>query len=351
MRTEPGVGVQEREVTVFAVQKHPGGRKVKTLWAVACPVIVVAGAFVLGGGCASTKSQVKEFGRLDVGEGPGATLTRLVELQKQTNPTNTIPAVSPQGSTIKEEKIPTQPAPDSQKPNSAAAAQPQDAPKANNPPVKRNSPPPENPSAALSTLPPVASLAEAKRESLRAVPMDTPSQPPHIKVPSGSPLSATDQNYRLGPEDVIYISVWGNTELTMEVIVRPDGKVSIPLLQDVQAEGLTAGELADVIQLRLRAYINEPSVSVIVKQVNASKFYIVGYVNKPGTYALRGDVTILQAISLAGGFTQFASPRKIRLVRIKGSNQEVRVLNYYRMIDTSGEGNYLLKPGDTIVVP
>lgn len=137
----------------------------------------------------------------------------------------------------------------------------------------------------------------------------------------------------------------------MEVVVRPDGKVSIPLLQDVQAEGLTAGELADVIQLRLRAYINEPSVSVIVKQVNASKFYILGYVNKPGTYPLRGEVTILQAISLAGGFTQFASPRKIRLVRINGSRQEVRMLNYYRMIDKSGEGNYLLKPGDTIVVP
>lgn len=137
----------------------------------------------------------------------------------------------------------------------------------------------------------------------------------------------------------------------MDVVVRPDGKVSIPLVQDVQAEGLTAGELADVIHRRLLAYIKDPSVSIIVKQVNASKFYIVGYVKKPGTYPLRGDVTILQAISLAGGFDVFASPRKIRLVRINGSRQEVRVLNYYRMIDKSGEGNYLLKPGDTLVVP
>jgi polysaccharide export outer membrane protein len=77
----------------------------------------------------------------------------------------------------------------------------------------------------------------------------------------------------------------------------------------------------------------------------------VGYVNKPGTYPLRGDVTILQALSLAGGFTQFASPRKIRLVRNHGKRQEVRVVNYYNLIDKDGKGNYFLQPGDTIVVP
>jgi polysaccharide export outer membrane protein len=168
---------------------------------------------------------------------------------------------------------------------------------------------------------------------------------------SSNLASAADENYRLGPEDVIFVSVWGNKELTMEVVVRPDGKISIPLVQDVQAEGLTAGELADVIQQELLIYIKDPSVTIIVKKINASKFYIVGYVNKPGTYPLRGDLTILQAISLAGGFSQFASPRKIRLVRINGSRQEVRMVNYYRMIDKGGEGNYLLKPGDTLVVP
>jgi polysaccharide export outer membrane protein len=157
--------------------------------------------------------------------------------------------------------------------------------------------------------------------------------------------------YRIGPEDVLRISVWENPELSLDVVVRPDGKISVPLIQDVKAAGLTAGEVAAVIQRNLLAYIKDPAVSVIVLQVNASKFFVIGYVNTPGVFPLRGDVSVLQAISLAGGFTDFASPRKIRLVRNAGHRQEVRVINYYDIIDRGGVGNYLLKPGDTIVVP
>jgi polysaccharide export outer membrane protein len=157
--------------------------------------------------------------------------------------------------------------------------------------------------------------------------------------------------YRIGPEDVLRISVWENPELSLDVVVRPDGMISVPLLQDVKAEGMTAGEVAAVIQRNLLAYIKDPSVSVIVLQVNASKFFVIGYVKTPGVFPLRGDVSVLQAISLAGGFTDFASPRKIRLVRNAGHRQEVRVVNYYDIIDRGGQGNYLLKPGDTIVVP
>lgn len=158
-------------------------------------------------------------------------------------------------------------------------------------------------------------------------------------------------HYRLGPEDVLRISVWGNKELTLDLVVRPDGKISVPLIQDIQAEGLTAAELADVIQQRLLGYIKEPHVSVVVLQVNATKFYVVGEVKKPGTYFLRGDVSVLQALAMAEGFTTFASPRKIRLVRNEGGKQEVRVVNYYDIIGKGGRGNYLLRPGDTIVVP
>jgi polysaccharide export outer membrane protein len=157
--------------------------------------------------------------------------------------------------------------------------------------------------------------------------------------------------YRIGPEDVLRISVWENPELSLDVVVRPDGKISVPLIQDVKAAGLTAAEVAAVIQRNLLAYIQDPTVSVIVMQVNASKFFVIGYVKSPGVFPLRGDVSVLQAISLAGGFTDFASPRKIRLVRNAGHRQEVRVINYYDIIDRGGEGNYLLKPGDTIVVP
>lgn len=119
----------------------------------------------------------------------------------------------------------------------------------------------------------------------------------------------------------------------------------------MQAEGLTAEELAGVIQRKLVAYVKDPQVSVVVTQVNAPKIYVIGNVSRPGTYPLRGNMTILQALSLAGGFNEFAGRRGIRLVRGVGSKQEVRRINYYDVIDRGGESNYLLMPGDTIVVP
>jgi polysaccharide export outer membrane protein len=155
----------------------------------------------------------------------------------------------------------------------------------------------------------------------------------------------------MGPEDVLRVSVWENKELTLDVVVRPDGKISLPLVQDVQAEGLTAMELAGIIRGKLESFIKDPQVAVIVLQVNAPKVHVIGSVAKPGPYPLRGVTSVLQALSQAGGFTQFASPRSIRLVRGSGLKQEVRKINYYNIIDEGGEGNYLLSPGDTIVVP
>jgi polysaccharide export outer membrane protein len=160
-----------------------------------------------------------------------------------------------------------------------------------------------------------------------------------------------DNAYRLGPEDQLRISVWDNKDLTLDLVVRPDGKISMPLIQDVVAEGLTAAQLAEEIQRKLTSYIVNPEVSVIVLQVNAPKYYLIGYVTRPGTYPLRGDVSVLQALALAGGLTQFASPKKIKLIRAANGRQEVRTINYYDIIEDGGEGNYLLKPGDTIVVP
>lgn len=157
--------------------------------------------------------------------------------------------------------------------------------------------------------------------------------------------------YRIGPEDIIRLSVWGNKELTLDVMVRPDGKISVPLIQDIQAEGLTASELAAGIEQRLQEFIKDPKASIIVLQVNASRFYVVGNVKNPGMFPLRGEISILQALSLAGGFTEFASPRKIRLVRKSQDQQEVRVINYYDVVNKGGVGNYLLRPGDTVVVP
>jgi polysaccharide export outer membrane protein len=164
-------------------------------------------------------------------------------------------------------------------------------------------------------------------------------------------VSQAGQEYRMGPEDQIRVSVWENKELTLDLVVRPDGKISMPLIQDVVAEGQTAADLANTIQQRLLAFIKEPQVSVIVLQVNAPKYFVIGNVTKPGTYSLRSETSILQALALAGGFTQFASSRSIKLIRNTAGKQEVRKVNYNKMIDESGEGNYILKSGDTIVVP
>jgi len=164
------------------------------------------------------------------------------------------------------------------------------------------------------------------------------------------PAVYSGPRYRIGPEDVLHISVWDSRELTIDVVVRPDGKISMPLVQDVQAEGMTAVELSDLLHQRLTSYIKDPQVSVIVTQVNAPKIFVIGNVARPGPYPLRSDMSVLQALSLAGGFTPFASPRSIKVVRNADGGQEVRKVNYYDMID-EGEGNFLMKPGDTIVVP
>lgn len=163
--------------------------------------------------------------------------------------------------------------------------------------------------------------------------------------------SAAGAGYRIGAEDVLQVSVWDNKELTLSVVVRPDGYISLPLIQDVQAEGLTAPELAALIRSKLLQFIKEPQVSVIVTQVNSPKVYVIGNVARPGVYPLRGELSVLQVLSMAGGFTEFASPRGIRIVRGSSAGQEIRKINYNRMIEDGGQGNYLLAPGDTIVVP
>ena len=173
-----------------------------------------------------------------------------------------------------------------------------------------------------------------------------------VKTPPPSQtISQAGPDYRMGPEDVLRVSVWENKELTLDLVVRPDGKISMPLIQDVVAEGQTAMELSSTIHERLLTFIKEPQVSVIVLQINAPKYFVIGNVAKPGTFSLRGETSILQALALAGGFTQFASPRSIKLIRNTAGKQEVRKVNYNKIIDDDGEGNYLLKSGDTVVVP
>jgi polysaccharide export outer membrane protein len=167
-------------------------------------------------------------------------------------------------------------------------------------------------------------------------------------VPSGVPLSS---EYVIGPGDVLQISVWKNESLSRVVPVRPDGKISMPLLHDVQAAGLTAMQLRDKIARALSEFLPNPEVAVSVTEVRSLRVSVLGEVQRPGVLELRGTTTILEAIAMAGGFRDFASPSKIMVIRTDahGRTEKIR-FNYNRAVG-GDEQNLVLKPGDVIVVP
>src|SRR5687768_1396937 len=136
--------------------------------------------------------------------------------------------------------------------------------------------------------------------------------------------------FLLGPEDVLEITVWGNKDLTRVTPIRPDGLISMPIIGDVQAAGLTADALAQRIAERLKQYLaTTPSVSVSVKTINSYSVYVLGEVAKPGKFQLKSYITVLQAISMAGGFTDYAKKNKLQVVRVTENGehrqQEVRI--------------------------
>jgi polysaccharide biosynthesis/export protein len=174
--------------------------------------------------------------------------------------------------------------------------------------------------------------------------------PPQGGTATSSP--APDPNYVIGPQDVLDINVWKETELTRSVPVRPDGKISLPLLNDVQAGGLTPSQLAEQITTSLKKFITDPQVTVIVAQINSQRVYILGETARPGAYPLLPGMTVLQALSSAGGFTLFANVKKIYVLRKEGGKQEKFFFNYKEVVDGKNtDQNIELKAGDQIVVP
>ena len=167
------------------------------------------------------------------------------------------------------------------------------------------------------------------------------------------PATATeDPGYVIGEEDVLSISVWKEPEITRVVPVRPDGKISLPLVNDVQAAGLTPMQLAMVITEKLRKFITEPQVTVIVTAINSRRVYLVGEVARAGAFPMLPNMTVLQALSSAGGFTQFANLKGIYVLRFENGKQVKMPFNYKEVLKGNRpEQNVILKPGDTIVVP
>ena len=165
------------------------------------------------------------------------------------------------------------------------------------------------------------------------------------------------REFLLGPEDVLEVTVWRNQDLSRTVVIRPDGKISLPLIGDVQASGSTSAEVAKKIAARLTEFKENPNVSVSVKEVNSYFIYVLGEVLKPGKYPIKSYATVLQGVSLAGGFTQYASKNKMQVIRTltngNGIESQLRIpVPYNDLVSGKGEiENFSLKSGDTIVVP
>jgi polysaccharide export outer membrane protein len=175
-----------------------------------------------------------------------------------------------------------------------------------------------------------------------------------VAKPPGTAVQANggEEEYKIGPQDVLRIDVWKEAELTRTVPVRPDGKISLPLLNDVQAAGLTASQLSGIISEGLKKYINSPQVTVSVNEINSRRVYVTGEVAHAGAFPLLPNMTVLQALSSSGGFTQFAKVKGIYVLRTEGGKQVKHPFNYKEVLaGRLQEQNIALQPGDVIVVP
>ena len=190
--------------------------------------------------------------------------------------------------------------------------------------------------------------APGKTPSAEAAPKSAPAA---AATPREARIVAEARDYRIGPEDVLDISVWKNPELSRTVPVRPDGKVSLPLVNDIHAAGLTPSGLRDELTRRLAEYVPSPEVAVIVREVHSAKVSVVGAVRTPGRYEVRSPATVLELIALAQGFTDFASRDRIVVLRMNGEEQTRIPFNYRKIADGSEQENFFVQPGDIIVVP
>ncbi|SRR5216683_2726956 len=166
------------------------------------------------------------------------------------------------------------------------------------------------------------------------------------------PPAAALPDYRIGIDDVLDVAVWNVAELQKTVPVRPDGKISLPLVNDVLAAGLTPMELRDQLAKKFAAYVHSPDVSVVVRDIRSLKISVLGEVKTPGRFDLKGPSTVLDALALAGGFTEFASRRKITVLRAAGGTAQRIYFDYDAAVSKGGKRtNMALQPGDIVVVP
>ena len=166
------------------------------------------------------------------------------------------------------------------------------------------------------------------------------------------PPPMDQEEYVIGAADVLVVRVWKNPELSAEVTVRPDGKISVPLLDDIHAVGLTALELKEVITRELAEYVSNPDVTVVVRDVGSKYIFVLGEVARSGPVGAGREVRVLDAIATAGGFGPFADKKRVKIIRRQDGVEVEYRFNYDAYVAGKAPGtNLLLVPGDTIVVP
>jgi polysaccharide export outer membrane protein len=177
--------------------------------------------------------------------------------------------------------------------------------------------------------------------------------PPPTVAAAASNAPTVPADYVIGPDDVLAIVFWRDRDMSAEVVVRPDGLISLPLLNDVQAAGLTPDALRAKVLGEAKRYIEDPTVSVVVKEVRSRKVFITGNVERPGPYVLSGAMTVVQLIAMAGGVREYADSSHIIIVRQEGNEQKRIKFNYDGLLkhNVSLATNITLKPGDTVLVP
>ena len=195
------------------------------------------------------------------------------------------------------------------------------------PPAQPPKPAAQQPKAAAQAPKPIAPVVPA-----------TPVTPP--------------PGYLIGPDDVLQVIYWREKDVSAEVTVRPDGMISLPLLNDVKAAGLTPEQLRDAINGAAKKFFDDPSVTVTIKTINSRRVYITGNVHKPGQYPLTTSTTVLQLIAMAGGLAEYANQKNITIMRVENGKTVTYVFNYKDVVKRKNLAqNIELKPGDTIIVP
>jgi polysaccharide export outer membrane protein len=180
----------------------------------------------------------------------------------------------------------------------------------------------------------------------------TPSRAAAVTSAERDSTAIADYVYVIGPDDVLSVVFWRDDQLSGEVLVRPDGKISLPLLDDVSAAGLTPTQLRDRLSTEARRYVTEPKVTVVVKATNSRRAYITGQVVRPGQYPLASSMSVLQLIATAGGLTDFAKAGDIRVVRVEQGRSISLPFDYDDATNRKTTSqNIELKPGDTVIVP